>query len=122
MCGCTEELYSPMDTGRKDFLCCSAEHLGWMSLRLNILLYLSRTSWINWKMFFEMVSSLDNILLSVREFSAIPCWHQLPSVLSKRDCTGSHILIEHFQYRLTDIEGPQPPQKVEKALAFLVDG
>ena len=64
-----------MTAGRKDFLWRSVVHLGGISLALNVLLFLTTTSWSGCETLSIMECNLDNILLSVtvvREPSSNP--------------------------------------------------
>ena len=69
----SEELNSLMATGRNDFLWRSVVHRGGISLALNVLLWLTTTSWSGWEPLSKMTCNLDSIFLSdtaVRESSS----------------------------------------------------
>ena len=71
----SKELNSLMATGRNDFLWRSVVHLTGIRLELNVLLWLTTTSWSAWEPFAKMTSNLDSILLSdttVTESSSDP--------------------------------------------------
>ena len=120
------------------YLRSSVVHLVGISLVLNVLLWLTTTSWGRWEPLSRMKCNLDSIPLSettVRESSFTPtgiadqsvpsfsvCYPQpaSPAHSSIEDSTGHHRLRKHPAHSPADIEGPQPSQKKEKTLSFPV--